>query len=196
MVDLKKREEVSRDVMDLFRQLYGFQSTPLSFGFVSDAEFKGDFIKLLQTIKIAMIHSELQTDKLHFESLIKTIDSSIEYIKKQKDREIINGIILSTLSRIVFLLIGEIPNNYEEGKDNKGSWSLNKSRQIIYIQKSRHKEEVLFRLAQSGQIEGIADTIELNSQFLKEKMKKETKIEWFERTRPSEFLSIFGRKNE
>ncbi len=191
----EEKTEVPLDLKMMFRLIYGFQSKVLSYGFADTNDYKNDFSTLLNTIKHALIDSKIQTDLDHYNKLITHIDRGMNYILERENKESVLAAYIKFLTNFIFLLIGEIPSNYDEKKDNRGNWALNNFRQIAFSQDKDQRKRLLFARGESGEVENIARNERIHHLYDPEKLKGEGLLEWFARTRPSEYIKFFGRVN-
>lgn len=177
----------------LFNQIYG-EDEYYSFKENSTvSDFKKQFIKLIKTIENAFISSCYKTSIIHITEIKKIVEEEINNIKKSKDVETMYKNLVIFYPKLLFLIIGEIPQNSQVKKklSNKGNWTLNKYRQISYIQNDEQKYNLLIKTLENNYFDDLESIVELRKKFSRDNKHFKSFTEWFKNNFPTHYIKIF-----
>jgi hypothetical protein len=185
--------EVDFGLTLLFNQIYG-EDEYYSFkenSLLSD--YKKQFIKLIKTIQNAFISSCFQTSTIHITEIKKLVEEEINNITRSKDVETIYKNLVIFYPKLLFLIIGEIPQNSQVKKklSNKSNWTLNKYRQISYIQNDEQKYNLLIKILENNYFDDLESLVELRKKFSKDNKQFKSFTEWFKNNFPIHYIKIF-----
>ena len=160
--------------------------------------YQKNLLKIIGTIEKAVNENISGTDEYHKEILLNRIKDIKDIVKStQKRKELFEQSIIALLIEIIFILIGELPNNIGRSLDgdkeltNTHHWILNRYRNIFYTQNYFQKKNLIFyyyslavnsnsKIKKSYLIEKYAECNHNDKLF----------INWFKKEHPSEYLSI------
>jgi hypothetical protein len=131
----------------LIKRLYGNKDymNIKSSNNVPDA--KKYYIKIICSIRFAIVETITITDKEHRQELLETLNSFEKGIRSSKTFDEIDQLMITLQSEVIFLLIGNLPNRVMEQKviNRQAIWKLNNIRQIQYIQTNEQKRNLIFK---------------------------------------------------
>lgn len=94
---------------------------------------KKTFTNIFKSITRSINLNIYSCDQTQKNELLSICDNALADIKKPANSEILNIRMITNLTKIVFLLIGQVPNNWEKRKTNfNKEWKLDKYRNINY----------------------------------------------------------------
>lgn len=132
----------------LFNQLYGQDSCNEIRDFQDVSLLKKYCLKLIKSYSHAIEQTIEVSDRNQINNLKKILSHGEEQIKRCKTFSELDQIFIFTQSRLIFQLLGEIPNRWQSKKvqNRKENWKLNSYRQIQYVQTINHKGRLAFNL--------------------------------------------------
>lgn len=166
-----KREEVQRTDITLSHLIlltFGSDHYYAFKGYHRASSLKAYYGKLLSAFRTAIKNTISNTDSLHLKTLLERIDSCKKLLKLCKDISAIHQTMVTYQSEIIFLLIGQEPDNGHEKNVTlrKENWYLNHHRQIIYLQNDEQRKNVIFSKVLSGQyLERLPDIEKLRKKL-------------------------------
>ena len=132
------------------KTLFGAQSFHGSTGPKTVSEWKAIIQKVLEFVEKSLLFTIEVVDKEHQKQLYQHIDRLKESISQATSNKKVCEEAILGLFKLVFNLIGGIPDNYRRKKLNHPShWQINKYRQVLYIQDYEHKTNLIFRDARN-----------------------------------------------
>lgn len=152
-------------------------------------EWKERNLKISTAIKLAIEQNLLHTDKIHKNNILFQINRLIENINNAKDFDYLSNEITIKLTKIIFLLLGDIPDNWDKkSKSLPKKWKLNRHRTLKYIITDRKKSLIIFKYLYKAwsnkekvQILHEKLTLEMNSDYKQfNKWFKENHIEIYD----------------
>lgn len=154
---MKRNEEYLYHFKDFFGTLYGRNEWINVKHCTSIDNWKERIIKLIKTIDKA-IKSSVEVLEISFEEEIKKlISNEIKYIKQKEYQEIeeLTGDLSVCLAKIIFTLLGEIPDNYrlKQNVSLRNSWKLNSTRTIQIIQNKKQKSAMIHKKFKAKELE-------------------------------------------
>jgi len=146
---MNKEEILLSDSFEIFLKfLYGRKYYHQISGFKSKLEWKKVILKIVNSIERSIILTIDNIDSTHKTNLINDCQYIRDKISKSRNLNEINEKTILGLFRLIFLFIGEKPNNWNLDKPYHSShWTLNKRRQVIYIQSAKQKAELILEKA-------------------------------------------------
>lgn len=134
-------------------------------------------------------------DAKHKQDLKSSIEEIIKSIHSSDDLDELNQKIILGLFKMIMLFIGEIPDNYHLKKLNKTShYSLNKNRQIVYLQTDEQKVKMIINNATQYDSD---DTQSHNEYHLIKKLNEDFRgnysrfLDWYRMEHTEKYLSLF-----
>ena len=101
---------------------------------------KKTFSKIFKSISRSINLNIYSCDQTHKDELLYLCDNALLKIKSEKNAEILNLQMITSLTKITFLLIGQFPNNWHKRKTSfNKEWKLDKYRNIIYTSNFQQK---------------------------------------------------------
>lgn len=190
----RERTNVPISVEYLFSALFGKVPYHGYVGTVSVTTWKKDLAKTGRWIKRA-IELNARTDSFHRSELLETCDRMISNVEGAKSATEANMKVIESLVRVVFMLLGDMPDNWNQKSPYRNSfWRLDahRSRQFSQspVQKVRllidlvdRRQRVKLDLGEYGSLrEAYADRSGGNpEQFL----------DWFKSEHPAAYCEVF-----
>jgi hypothetical protein len=156
-------------------------------------------LKIVKTIEKSVNENISETDEYHKNKLINRLESIESIIKSPpKRKDIFEQSLIAQLIEIIFILIGELPNNIGRSMDGKKeltnthNWILTRHRNIVYTQNYAQKKNLVFdyySLAANSNSE--IKRSYLIKKYAECKYNDRLFISWFKEEHPSEYISIF-----
>lgn len=115
-------------------------------------------------------------------------------ISEKKSINSINQDTITGMSKIIFNLIGKMPDNWERKVINHPNhWRLDRYRTIYYSQTNRQKANLIMELAKHSDYNfGLPSKQELNHKFYREFKNDEVRfIDWFKKNYPENYIKMF-----
>jgi hypothetical protein len=146
---MAKEEILLSDSFEIFLKfLYGSRYYHQIGGYKSKSEWKKVILKIINSIEKSIRLTIENTDSAHKTNLINKCQYIRDKLSKARNLNEINEKTILGLFRLVFLLIGDEPNNWEFDKPyHSNHWTLNKKRQVVYIQTAKQKAELILKKA-------------------------------------------------
>jgi hypothetical protein len=181
----------------LLSELYGKQlHYEISIKFV---DYQKTLLKIINTVEKAIKENISDTDEYHKKVLFNRIESIKSSNKStQKRKETFEQSIIAQLFEIIFLLMGELPNNIGRSLDGKKEltnshhWILNRYRNIVYTQSYAQKKNLIFDYYSLGaNSNSKIKKNYLSKKYIEFKQSDRHFISWFKTEHPVEYISIF-----
>lgn len=146
---MDKEEILLSDSFEIFlKSLYGRKYYHQTSGIKSKLEWEKMILKIINSIEKSIILTIENIDSTHKTNLINDCQYIRYHISNARNLNDINEKTILGLFRLIFLFIGEKPNNWELDKPyHSNHWTLNKRRQVIYIQSAKQKAELILEKA-------------------------------------------------
>jgi hypothetical protein len=177
--------------------LYGMQlKTTTS---VNIPDYQKYLLKIVETIRKSIFENISETDEFHKKLISRHIEHIINIIKnKDEKNQNFEQSLIAKLFEIIFLLIGELPNNIGRSIDgekeltNKHIWRLNNYRNVQYTQNNTQKRNLIFHFYDLG----INSNSEIKTEYLKKKYfdfkcNDKVFVDWFKKEHPDQYVMIF-----
>jgi hypothetical protein len=117
----------------LLSHLFGKQNYHAITGTNNIKFLKNTYTKIFKSIKRAVELNIISSDEVLIEDLVYICENSLLELKQKYTAELLNIKMSTYLTKIVFLLIGQFPSNWDKHKTNfKKEWILNRYRTINY----------------------------------------------------------------
>jgi len=137
------------------------------------------------------IELNISTDKKHS----KEIQFALEKLERSFKDEDFEPLYIIGLFQIIFLILGDLPNNWRRKVNIGRSFSLNAKRELIYNRNLDHKINTIL----SAHIQDEKFSEEISSSNLTNLFRKETKnnvrsrefIEWYSDKFPNLYSTLF-----
>lgn len=164
-------------------------------GYAGEHDFKSlksHLTKIFNAIEKSA-NLNMNSDNLHrgdIENLCKVAKS---FIKQSHSISHLNLISIEYLTKIVFQLMGQFPNNWGKGStSNPQSWSLSKYRTIISTHTYEQKANIIIDAAYRSKFNQLPKRNEL-LKLLNMKFKNKYKlfVEWFREKYPEVYIQLF-----
>lgn len=123
-------------------------------------DWKKETVKLLQAIRLSIISTVEVADDDFFGQVDIEIEHGKKLISSTEQIDDLFAVLSATLTRIVFLQIGLIPNNYrcKTVTLRKNNWVLDTFRSVQYVQNHEQKEAVLRNISQKQKRKSLTAT--------------------------------------
>ncbi len=143
----------------LMHQLYGQRSYSELKDNHDFAKTKKYYLKLIKSFNHAIFETIEIADKSQLKSLTNILRNGEKEINLCKTFSEIDQIFISIETKLIFQLLGQIPNRSRDKTvlNRKENWVLNNFRQIQYVQNSKNKELMIFKLIQDRFIDKFGD---------------------------------------
>jgi hypothetical protein len=178
----------------LMSSLFGKTNYHGYVGSVRQSIWKKDLIKIVKYIKKSIIINA-NTDHFHKSELIKTCNTIEEKIKKSKSFDEINLETIEGFIRLVFLLLGNMPNHWDRKSPYLDKfWELDGHRTLIYSQSDEQKVYLIINLVDIRKQFSIKveDYENLSSLFYKRFRENASEfLSWFKDSYPETYCQIF-----
>lgn len=139
----------------LFHRLYGKKSYSELKDYHNVLVAKKYYLKLIKSITHSIKETITITDYNQIKSLDVILKIGEKQLKTCKTFSELDQIFISIETKLIFQLIGQIPNNNSKSNviNRKEVWGLNNYRQIQYVQSAKNKEMMIFKIVQENHIE-------------------------------------------
>lgn len=132
--------EIPIDFEYLLSHLFGNQNYHAVTGTNNIKFLKQSYTKIFKSIKRSIELNIITSDQVLLEELINICDNALLQLKQKKTAELINIKMSTYLTKLVFLLIGSFPKNWDRRKTNfNKEWILNRYRSISYTSTFQQK---------------------------------------------------------
>lgn len=178
----------------LLSHMFGKQSYHGFVGAYSASEWKKHILKIIKAMQNAIVVNIDIADECHKRNLFEICRSATETIKKEKTKDMINLYTIEYLVRIIFELMGKMPDNWARKVVNRlCDWKLNKYRKIIYTQTKRQKVNLIVSLPNGSLYRRrFKDTNELFYKLVADlKGDSDKFLQWFKEKYPDLYLKLF-----
>lgn len=182
------------DFEHLLSNLYGKSTTHGIVGMKDKTTWLKTILKVLSSIEKAINQSIETNDINHKNELSFLCYKTKENVEKASNINSINLEVISGLVKIIFILLGQMPNNWFKKIVNRpDSWKLNDFRTIIYTQNYTQKANLIIYLSdKSAYNEGLPHKNDLNLILYKDFQNNNQKfVDWFKQNYPNNYLKMF-----
>ena len=164
-------------------------------GFAGEHDLKSlklHFAKVFNAIQKS-IQLNVNSDILHKEDLINLCKTSKSSINSAHNISHLNLISFEYLTKIVFQLMGQMPNNWEKGStSHPKSWTLAKYRSIVSTATYEQKANLIIDATYRSKFNQIPKRTELLKLLnIKFKNNYQSFVEWFREEYPVTYSQIF-----
>ena len=105
-------------------------------------------LKVINGIRKAIIVNLDNCDVLHRKELLGLCEEAEKEIKKAKRKDEVNSILIEFLIKMVFELMGGLPENWHRKVVNRlEDWRLDKYRKLVYTQTAQQKANLILYFA-------------------------------------------------
>ena len=162
-------------------------------------EYKKFLLKIIKTIEKSINENLSETDEYHKKIIFDRIEFIRNFIQSpQKRKEIFEQSIIAQYIEIIFILIGELPNNIGRSLDgekeltNTHNWILRRHRNIVYTQNYSQKRNLIFDYySLAVNCNSKIKKSYLNQKYIECNQNDRLFINWFKKEHPSEYICIF-----
>ena len=134
----------------------------------------------------------LNTDKNHYQEIKNTLEGMKSSIKNDEDFE---PRYMIELFRLVLLLFGDIPNNWQKNSiSNSKNVNLKKHRDLVYTQSFRQKLQCIFEAHVDGRFSKNKTWQEIIAEFRKECSSDLASLDflsWYAKNYPQFYSDLF-----
>lgn len=110
-------------------------------------DWKTTILKMINAIRKSILVNLDITDDFHKNELLELCHIAEGKIKESKAKDAINVAAIENLIKIIFVLMGKIPDNYDKRVVNRLEyWKLNRYRKLIYTQTKSQKLNLILSL--------------------------------------------------
>lgn len=171
----------------LMSSLFGQQFYHGYVGYLRLKRWKKDLIKILKTVR-KTIEINIDTDEFHKNELCSKCDLGIRKLKESKYKDQLDVNMVESLTRIVFMLIGDMPeNSRKKSTANPKCWKLDQARKITYVQTLHQRVWLIMHRARIRG-EKNPDYDELWEKHFEYRGDKRRFIEWYKEAYPDKYL--------
>jgi hypothetical protein len=145
--------------------------------------WKKDLISIFKTLSRA-VSINLDTDPAYAEEIAGWCEHAIADIREAKSVDELNADTIRHLLRIIFMLLGDMPNNWHARQtSHRNVWTLDRFRKIGYLRTIRHRANKLIEMA-----EGRPRSEKLPTAMHRDS--PEGFIEWYRKNRPDLYEKV------
>jgi hypothetical protein len=163
-------------------------------GAVSKSKWQKDLTKVATYLKKS-IEFNVHTDTIHRARLLRSCDDLVEKLKKTKTINDINAVTIECLTRLAFLLLGNMPDHWRRRAPYQDRfWRLDGHRSIQYHQTTEQKAYLLIHLVDIKKEFDISikDYRDLHDAFYRGfKSKAHPFLLWFKHEYPKIYCEVF-----
>lgn len=143
----------------LMHQLFGQRSYGELKDYHRTTEAKKYYLKLIKSFNHAICETIEIADKNQIKNLSNILQNGERQIKLCKTFAAIDQTFIAMETKFILQLLGQIPNRSREKTvlNRKENWKLNGLRQIQYVQNSKNKELLIFKLVQDRFMDRFGD---------------------------------------
>ena len=154
----------------LMQKLYGQKSYRELKDYNNVAKAKKYYLKLIKSFSHAISETIEISDKTQIKNLNNILINGEKQINLCEKFSELDQIFITIETKLVFQLLGMIPNHSREETvlNRKENWKLNSIRQIQYVQSSKQKEMMIFKLIQDVFINRFGDLVNFVSIYKEE----------------------------
>ena len=176
----------------LFRRLFGNHTYYQFVGVKRPSDWKKSALKLTKTMKLA-VEANVETNALHKARLLQICDLTRRDVKEANGIDAINMGLIEGLTKLVFELLGDMPNNSDMKVVNKPNHFLVRSkRTLLYHQSPEQKVDVILSLANDHHYKShVPSYIELRDKLWFEYAGAGEFINWFKSRYPDVYADVF-----
>ena len=155
------------------------------------ASWKKVQIKLLKSVKKAVLVN-VDTDEYHMKDILMICDSGLKKISQCKSIDQINVNMIESYTKIIFRLLGNMPNNSrKKNVSHRSIWKLNKFRKLTYTQTVDQKVNLILRIAKQRGSKGDPSFSELwDKLYIEFKSDKIRFLDWYKKNFKDKYIDL------
>lgn len=179
----------------LIQQLYGNKDY-VSIKSSHDLQLiKKYYLKILQSIRLAIKETITVIDSGHKRNLFQTLDRFEKDIKSSDSFEEIDVMMVTFQSTLIFLLLGLLPERWRSKNvvNKKENWKLDFYRQIQFVQNVEQRKNLIFSAIQGKYKDRFIDWGDFVSNVYSKECNNKPEIleEWIKTNHPDIFTDLF-----
>lgn len=189
---MKEEIYVNHDFETLLSHLFGKNYHGDS-GSLTISDWKKRLIKIINSIEKGIKYN-VNSDTFHKDKLNLFCETAKDEINKSISINQINTDTIRCLVRIIFYLLGDMPDNWNLKITNKlHHWKLDENRTLYYTQSPTQKVNLILNISRNSNYNNILpEYSELSKKRFDEFQKNDIKfMEWFKETYPAVYMEIF-----
>ncbi len=178
----------------LLTVLFGKQTYHGFVGVHKVYNWKTHILKLFNAIRKSIIINITVTDEFHKNELLVISARAVEKIRQCKTKDEVNILAIEYLTRIIFELMGKMPNNWDKRIVNRLEyWKLDEFRKLGYTQTERQKLNLILSLPNRDQYsDRFSDKSELFYKYRVNFRSNNNKfIKWFKEKYKDIYVELF-----
>lgn len=178
----------------LLTVLFGKQTYHGFVGVHKVYDWKTHILKLFNAIRKSIIINITVTDEFHKNELLVISGRAVEQIRQCKTKDEVNILALEYLTRIIFELMGKMPNNWDKKIVNRMEyWKLDEFRKLAYTQTERQKLNLILSLPNRDQYsDRFSDKSELFYKYrVNFRSNNNRFIKWFKEKYKDIYVELF-----
>lgn len=181
----------------LIHRLYGRKSYQEIKSYMDLPLTRKYFRRMIASIEVAARATLTITDQSHRTQFIDVTERYDSLIRSSKSHDDVRELMIAFQSEIIFLLIGAMPNRWQEenvtNTNRKENWKLNLYRQIQYVQNAEQKKNVIFDAVQNKYRDRFGDWGEFVSSVYHSKCEAlpEKLVQWMKEEHPDIYMELF-----
>lgn len=167
---------------------------PNTFENVSIIEYRKQVEKIMDILQYTISINLIQSDKLLSEELYLDIQMGKIELKNYRTIEQLSTSALATIMRIVFVLIGNVPENVDRRVSKKSKYTLNKLRTIQYVQDNVQKANSVKYAIEHSYLDKYVNGTEkqlIGGKYKELRYDADKYIMWVKENYPSVYLALF-----
>lgn len=135
------------EVEHLLSVLFGKKHFHGHCGHLSLSTWKNDVLRINHAIRRA-VELNLEGDDEHRDKIAEQCGHLSDNLKTAKSADQANGIAIKHLTTLIFMLLGDMPNNWERrGTSHPDTWKLDRHRKVVYVRTTEQKANRIMELA-------------------------------------------------
>ncbi len=158
------------------------------------AVWKRHISRVLKSLRKAVITNVKLSDRYQQRILTGICDNGLKTLKDAKTIHQINFALIICLVRLVFSLLGRMPNYYNRRLvTSRHDWDLSGHRTLIYVQNERQKANLIRSLSEEGPyVSRFSKSDELFHKYVGDyRGKPEAFVNWFKQNYPDIYVELF-----
>lgn len=188
--------EIPIEFEDLLKEILGYKNyfLPNTFENVSIIEYRKQVEKIMDILQYTISINLIQSDKLLSEELYLDIQMGKIELKNYRTIEQLSTSALATIMRIVFVLIGNVPENVDRRVSKKSKYTLNKLRTIQYVQDNVQKANSVKYAIEHSYLDKYVNGTEkqlIGGKYKELRYDADKYIMWVKENYPSVYLALF-----
>jgi hypothetical protein len=188
-----KKINLSLQFENFLSDMYGKINYHGSVGWTEFSTYKKHILKLSNSLKSAIEINIQDIDALHYKSLLDRIEILEKEVRESGSVEELGQSVVLRMFQLVFLLVGDTPNNWDlKKKTHKTHFSLKKHRGIHYSQSLEQKFNSIIDNAPSNQFSEMkySKQMLLNSFTTEHNRDFKRFLDWHKKSFPETHLTV------